>query len=263
MSSRNLRAEWVTSHSLVSHLMNLCWVTAAFWAAWWELVREPELMLPAWGRRWRTTGGQARSLEWHWGSRGEAAGSFRGRKCQAVFCWEEEVDSNLEPPLEVESNHTTQPHHRVGGNGQRRGEGRGGGRKGQLLCGPGHLEEERKPERGSIPGEMSVHRDKQVTWLRRAEMGGLFSKAHQGSLWTFTTGLVNGWQVGSIDVKVTGRRILRQESVAVTSWKKDDCKEVRLESLSQEGIESLGEKESLNKGIYMNSWQKWHLCSNS
>lgn len=67
---------------------------------------------------------------------------------------------------------------------------------------------------------------------------------------------MNGWQVGSIDVKVTGRRILRQESVAVTSWKKDDCKEVRLESLSQEGIESLGEKESLNKGIYMNGWQK-------
>ena len=30
-------------------------------------------------------------------------------------------------------------------------------------------------------------------------------------------GLVNGWQVGSIDVKVRGRRILRQESVAITS----------------------------------------------
>lgn len=88
----------------------------------------------------------------------------RGQKCQGVFSCEEEVDSNSEPPLELESNHKTQSNHRISGNGQRRGEGRRGGRKWQLLCRPGHSEEEREPERrGCMLGEMSVHGEKQVT----------------------------------------------------------------------------------------------------
>ena len=43
-------------------------------------------------------------------------------------------------------------------------EGRRGGRKWQLLCRPGHSEEERKPERrGCVLGETSVYGEQQVT----------------------------------------------------------------------------------------------------
>ena len=87
----------------------------------------------------------------------------RGQKCQGVFSCEEEVDSNSEPPLELESNHKTQSNHRISGNGQRRGRG-GEGEEVAAPEWPGHSEEERKPERrGCMLGEMSVHGEKQVT----------------------------------------------------------------------------------------------------
>ena len=76
----------------------------------------------------------------------------RGQKCQGVFSCEEEVDSNSEPPLELESNHKTQSNHRISGNGQRRGEGRRGGRKWQLLS--GLATQKRK---GSLRGEAACY----------------------------------------------------------------------------------------------------------
>lgn len=59
----------------------------------------------------------------------------RGQKGQGAFSWEEEVDSNSEPPLELGSSHKTQSNHRISGNSQRQGRGGEGGGSGSSSAG--------------------------------------------------------------------------------------------------------------------------------